>query len=79
MFCGGYGYGNGFSSNFGIFHGFGMFIFFGIIILALYLLFRNNNQSNNNDSLDVLKVKFVQGEISEEEYLSKKNVLKRKW
>ncbi len=58
-----------------------------VIILVIYLIYRNNNSSNYhmrnsephngayNEALDVLKMKFVNGEITEEDYLRKRNLL----
>ena len=57
-----------------------------VIILVVYLIYKNNNgnaQIRNYDNrspqydeaLDVLKMKFVNGEITEEEYLRKRNLL----
>lgn len=52
---------------------------FGILILilgAIYLYKQNNN--NNSDALELLKMKFVKGEITEEEYINKKSILLKK-
>jgi putative membrane protein len=47
-----------------------------IIIVALILMFRKKNKSGNQ-ALDTLKVLYVKGEITEEEYLKRKNVIER--
>ena len=57
-----------------------------VIILVVYLIYKNNNNSaqsrhfdnrnaNYDEALDILKMKFVNGEITEEEYLRKRNLL----
>lgn len=58
-----------------------------VIILAVYLIYKNSNQNNSHmrysephipsydEALDVLKMKFVNGEITEEDYLRKRNLL----
>lgn len=57
-----------------------------VIILVVYLIYKNSNgnaQMRNYDNrspqydeaLDILKMKFVNGEITEEEYLRKRNLL----
>lgn len=76
----------GYFSNSGCF-GFGYFgawhylIILGCIglIVALFLWVRNRNRSlKGNEAIQALKVKYIQGEITEEEYLSRKNILSRK-
>lgn len=74
-------HGYGLMHGYGILGGYGYIIFillFLIIAYALYKIFSNNNNERavNNQSLEILKTKYVQGEISEEEYLRKKEVLK---
>ncbi len=58
-----------------------------LVIVVVYMIYKNNNQPYNRDhfaphqnnsydeALDVLKMKFVNGEITEEEYLRKRNLL----
>lgn len=58
-----------------------------VIILVVYLIYKNSNQNNSHmrnyephnpsydEALDILKMKFVNGEITEEEYLRKRNLL----
>lgn len=36
----------------------------------------NNAHNSNNDALNILNKRYAQGEISEEEYIQKKNILK---
>lgn len=56
-----------------------MFIHLGIIIVAMvaviYFVRRINKTRSNNSAIETLKLKFVNGEISEEEYLQKKSIL----
>ncbi len=69
--------------------GFGMMGggFFGLIIIVviIYLIVNSNNGSsgyhtNNytkgNNALEILSERYAKGEISEEEYLKKKKILK---
>jgi len=53
-----------------------MIILIFIIGYALYKLF-DNNQNTKSDylPLEILKTKFVQGEISEDEYLRRKKII----
>ncbi|WP_461206328.1 SHOCT domain-containing protein [Clostridium sp. DL1XJH146] len=82
MFNRGY-FGNRGCFGYGIMGGWSSLIMIGfaivIIIVALILWNKRKNFSDNDDQiLYELKLKYVQGEISEEEYLSRKNVLKSK-
>ena len=88
MFCrgfGGYGYGGfgGFGSASSIGYegmflamGFRMIIFIVLIVLAVKLFKNYTNKSN--DAMRILNEKFAGGEISQEEYLSKKTILNKK-
>lgn len=71
-----YGYGyemmNGFGIWGGIIMGFGLLI---LIIAAIYFYNKNNNTNSSSDALELLKMKLVKGEITEEEYLNKKSIL----
>ena len=73
----GYGYGyemmNGYGLWGGLIMGFGLLI---LILVVLYIYKHNNN--TNSDALELLKMKFVKGEITEEEYISKKSALLKK-
>lgn len=52
------------------------FLIFVVIIAALIYFYRKNKTVNSSDEvLDILKMKFVKGEISEEEYMKKKEIL----
>ena len=72
----GYGYGNNIMGGW-----FGMLIpliIIVIVIFAIYKLLQNNNTKNiepKNNSLDILNERFARGEINEEEYNTKKNIL----
>ena len=62
------------------FGGIGMMIL-GIILVAavIYFIWKNSNSSSKTESpLDVLQKRFVNGEISEEEYKAKKETLRGK-
>lgn len=70
--CGGYGI-------FGGWHFIIPLIIIGIVIYAVYkLITSNNSQMNNNSFLDELNRKFVSGELSEDEYLRKKQIINKK-
>jgi len=69
--------------------GFGMMSMGGgllwILIIGVVIYMINNNRNNrsfgydryrNNDPLDILDERFAKGEITEEEYLQKKKMLK---
>lgn len=49
-----------------------------IIIVALILLARRKNNSNENRALNSLKELYVKGEITDEDYLKRKNVIEGK-
>ena len=60
--------------------GFMMFFWLILIVAALYFIYKkyNSGSSGNNEALELLKLKFIKGEITEEEYINKKNVLMKK-
>ncbi len=70
----GYGY--------GMMGGYGMIIpliLIGVIIYAVVKLSQSSHGSNNrggNDALEILKQRYANGEISEEEYTQKKKILR---
>lgn len=82
MFCGGFGgYGIGSSGTIGpgwilLSMGFRLIIFVGIIVLIFKLFKSYNNKSS--DAIRILDEKFVNGEISEEEYLKRRTILSQK-
>ena len=48
-----------------------------IVIAATYLIVsRTRTRSNSFDALEVLKNKYALGEITEEEYIKRKNIIK---
>ncbi len=59
---------------------------FGIVIIGvvIYLLLNNNGSfrhdrnidSSTNNALDILNERYAKGELSEEEYLKKKQILR---
>jgi len=72
----GYGY--------GLMGGFGMIIPLILIVLVIYAvvkLMQNNNgnydmRNGKNDAIDILNQRYAKGEISEEEYMQKKKMLR---
>lgn len=58
--------------------GWGMWFIPLLIILIVYLLFKNNSQSKNQEtSLGVLKRRYAKGEITKEEYEQMKSDLSK--
>ncbi|MBZ4663704.1 MAG: hypothetical protein JG776_1419 [Caloramator sp.] len=50
-----------------------------LIIFIGYMLFKTyKRQSSINSAIEILNIKFAKGEISEEEYINKKNLIKSK-
>ena len=83
MFCNGFGGYGGFgpinSIGYGgmfLAMGFRMLVFIVFIILAVKLFKGYTNKSN--DAMRILNEKFAGGEISQEEYLSRKTILSQK-
>lgn len=56
-------------------------LFFGLIIIAaivlVLVLVKSGKSTTKNNALDSLKMKYINGEISEEEYLKRKDVLSK--
>ena len=79
----GFGYGNRYGYNMmGGQFGFMIIclIIMGIVIFVIYKLLKNNNISDIGDrdkSLDILNERFARGEINEDEYNQRKNVLSK--
>lgn len=80
-------YGNGWSGfngcHFGFGYGyFGMWQFLIVIgvVLLIYavVIYRKSKSSNTSDAVEKLRMLYVSGEITEEEYLERKNVIERK-
>jgi len=74
------GFGNGFGCSFGVLHSFwGFGIGLLVIGLVVILLVRNGRNSGGQKSaLESLNMRFASGELTEEEYLQRKRVLKGK-
>ena len=69
-----FGYGTGYFS-----HGIGMILTIALIILAAVALIlfvsRINKRKASNDVLEALKIRLVNGEITEQEYNRRKNII----
>ncbi|MFR1708273.1 MAG: SHOCT domain-containing protein [Clostridium sp.] len=80
MFCGGfgtYGVSSGIGSSWMILAmGIRALIFIGLIFLAFKVYKQYIRKSNS--AIKILEEKFVNGEINEEEYIKRKNVLLQK-
>lgn len=81
MFCGfGYrgfaGAGFGFSPWMFLMMGIRILIFIGIAVLVIRLI--KNYTTNSNSAIRILDEKFAKGEISEEEYIKRRNVMMQK-
>ncbi len=66
------GYGSCFGGG-----GFGM-IFWTILLAVGIIAFYKWQRGSNTSAIDVLKNQFARGEITEEDYLKRKEVLKQK-
>jgi putative membrane protein len=74
MFCGGFGsVGNGL---FPLMMGIRMLIIIAIIVVGIKLF--NKYTDNSKSALRILDEKFAKGEINEDDYISRKNVLLKK-
>lgn len=47
-----------------------------LIVAVVYYFYKKEGFIDKSDALNLLEIKFAKGEISEEEYLSKKRILK---
>lgn len=61
----------------------GMLLFTALIILVIFLLVRNRrpyrvNHIEENEAMEILRMRFARSEINEDEYLQKKELLQRK-
>jgi putative membrane protein len=70
--CPAWGGYNGFS----MWHGL-MLLGFILLIIGVVLILRNKKVSSS-ESIELLKVEYIKGNITEEEYLNRKNVIERK-
>lgn len=57
-----------------LFHGFGMFVFWFIIIFILYKIFNKNNDQKES-AIDILKKRYAKGEITKEQFEEMKKTL----
>ena len=48
-----------------------------VVVLVKALKKKNNGGGGNDDVLEILKTKYVSGEITEEEYMKKKKILSK--
>ncbi len=67
--CPGFGY---FNSGWGFIIGIGLII---TIALIFYSFVHNKKKRASSEALEILKLQFVKGEISEEEYFRRKSLL----
>lgn len=64
-----------FSNGWNALYGLGLFV---LIILLFYIIVHNKNKRLYSDAaVENLKMKYVQGEITEEEYLKRKDLIGR--
>jgi putative membrane protein len=49
-----------------------------IVVLVILLIKRNHKTGSTDEALELLKLKYVKGEITEEEFQQKKSVLTQK-
>lgn len=81
MFGRGYnGIGNCFGMGYGFMNrGLGMIIVAVLIILAvvavIYFTRKSNANKSSGEAMEILKIKLAKGEITEEEFISRKNTL----
>lgn len=75
---GGFNYCSWYTNRF-FYGGWGMLALAGIALAAgilIFLIMKNNKKRDTSkDALERLKIRYVNGELSEEEYLQKKKVL----
>ncbi len=64
--------------NMTFFHGFGMLIFWIIIIFLIFSLFNTKTKSKNESALDILEKRLAKGEITQEQFDSIKESISDK-
>lgn len=80
----GYGwFGSGscpFLGSYGYFSPWHFLIMIGVVIIVAALLIwaGKRNKTNSNNALDTLKLLYIKGDITEEEYLKRKNIIEIK-
>lgn len=73
------GFGNGFGCSFGAFHSFwGFGIGLLIVGLIIILLVKRGKKGEEKNIIQALDMRYATGELSEEEYVQRKRVLKGK-
>jgi len=65
----------GFGSNFSVWY---YLILIGLVIAVIGIISMRRRKHESDGSLDALKRMFVNGDLSEEEYLKRKSVIERK-
>lgn len=73
-FDGCFGYGTGFVGPW-IMMGMGVLLLVAVIIAAMILFKKASHKKTDEGALDILKLRYAKGEMSEEEYLRMKKVL----
>lgn len=75
-------FGSGYCPIFGGYGNFGLWnilMILGVIVVIVgVVLFLRKGKVNTQEALDLLKIQFIEGKITEEEYLNRKNVIERK-
>lgn len=61
--------------NMTMFHGFGMLVFWVIVIFLFFSLFNNQKSENKETALDILKKRLAKGEITKEQFDSLKKTI----
>jgi len=78
----GYGwYRNGLCGNWFGLGGYGIWsvlIALGLLAIIAAVIIRVASKNNSGDAMEALKLLYVKGEITEEDYLKRKNVIERK-
>lgn len=74
------GFSNGYNCSFEMFHSFwGMGMLALVVAIICIIVYKyKRNISSNDSAIKILDTKFASGEITEEEYKSRKRVLKDK-
>lgn len=73
-FGGCFGYGAGFAGPW-IMMGVGALLLVAVIVAAVIVLKKASQNKASDGTLDILKLRYVKGEITEDEYLKMKKVL----
>lgn len=73
-FNGCFGYNSGFFGGFGMMIGMTALLVIGILLIVFFIK-KSRHQQSNNAALETLKMRYIQGEITEEEFLAKKKII----